>query len=655
MLRVAVIGGGPGGLVTLKFLKTAHKYFGGEPVDVTLFEAGLEIGGTFVNKIYENAEMVSSKYLTAFSDYRIDADAPSFVTPQDYVTYLNGYCKKFGLFQHIRLGTKVVKVSRGGPQQQQSTNQDGGGGGGYTLTVVEERNDGNKQVVEHHHFDAVAVCNGLHNKPADPRVPGLHHSGRVLHSSEVKTRRDFFQGGDDRPRVAILGAGETAMDMAHLAVTTEGVESVMMCHKNGFFVAPKKIPEPTVLGFWRGSDNPKPIDTAVASLFDTAYCHPRLQRGTMIWTYYTWCVQLLMYLATGTWYGMDQWVGEYAADRLHVDGIFLVKSVRAMPYIAPRWRQNTAWQRLRAFFCQMPLENVGDKRIQVAPWPARVNPDGTWVFPDDTGRPEYAEVRDVADYRPTVVVCCTGYDREFPFLDDGFEPTQDQADVRGVYCAEDVTVGYIGFAQLWVHRLMQWAHTQHHHRREEEEEDDESEPAGNNTIEQIQIQNQTQQQRRALFSHDPNAVPPHDISYQLRPRGAHDLARHKGGVDHESYAYQLALDLGAAPTFTFMVRQGSPRALWTWAMGSNFNPKFRLVGPYSSAENGREAALDIMRGELFRVTSRLGGGVFFFWYSLVPFLGFGAMSLALYAWDFVRGPFVAKSKSKGAALHTHME
>ncbi|KAK8026089.1 hypothetical protein PG990_003912 [Apiospora arundinis] len=346
-----------------------------------------------------------------------------------------------------------------------------------------------------------------------------------------------------------------------------------MCHKNGFFVAPKKIPEPTVLGFWRGSDNPKPIDTAVASLFDTAYCHPRLQRGTMIWTYYTWCVQLLMYLATGTWYGMDQWVGEYAADRLHVDGIFLVKSVRAMPYIAPAWRQNTAWQRLRAFFCQMPLEDVGDKRIQVAPWPARVNPDGTWVFPDDTGRPEYAEVRDVADYRPTVVVCCTGYDREFPFLDDGFEPTQDQADVRGIYCADDVTVGYIGFvrpnlgaipplaemqAQLWVHRLMQWAHTQHQHRREEEEDDDGSGPAGENTIEQSQIQTQTQQQRRALFSHDPNAVPPHDISYQLRPRGAHDLARHKGGVDHESYAYQLALDLGAAPTFTFMARQGGP-------------------------------------------------------------------------------------------------
>ena len=43
-------------MVTLKFLKTAHNYFGNEPVNVTLFEAGGEIGGTFVNKIYEDAE-----------------------------------------------------------------------------------------------------------------------------------------------------------------------------------------------------------------------------------------------------------------------------------------------------------------------------------------------------------------------------------------------------------------------------------------------------------------------------------------------------------------------------------------------------------------------------------------------------------------------
>lgn len=168
--------------------------------------------------------MVSSKYLTAFSDYRLEQDDPSFVSPQRYVEYLNSYCEEFNLFPHIRLGVKVVKV--GGPLPPR---QDG-----YTLTV--EHRDGQKV---DHHFDAVAICNGLHNSPVGSRVPGINQCGRVLHSSKFKSRKDFFPEANCRPHVAILGAGETAMDIAHLAVTTEGVESVILCHKNGFFVAPK--------------------------------------------------------------------------------------------------------------------------------------------------------------------------------------------------------------------------------------------------------------------------------------------------------------------------------------------------------------------------------------------------------------------------------
>lgn len=308
-----------------------------------------------------------------------------------------------------------------------------------------------------------------------------------------------------------------------------------------------------------------------------------------------------------------------------------------MPYISPAWRKNTVWQRIRACVSQLPIEDVGSKRIQVAPWPTHVRDDGTWVFPD-TGRPECEEVKDI-NYKPTVVVCCTGYDRAFPFLDEKFQPTLDQANVRGVYSSDDVTIGYIGFvrpnlgaipplaemqAQLWVLRLVQWVHRRDEHDAKEEKEE---------VVGGVKYA-QSAQQKRALFIHDPNAIEPYEISYRLRPRGDHDLAHDKGGVDHESYAYQLALDLGAAPNFSFMVRQG-PRALWTWAMGSNFNPKFRLVGPFAD----RQMALAVMRGELFEVTSRLGGFVFFFWYTIVPFIGFGAMSLGLYARDFVKELF----------------
>lgn len=56
-MKVAVIGGGPAGLVTLKFLATAHEFFPIPPIETMLFEAESEIGGTFVYRVYEDAEV----------------------------------------------------------------------------------------------------------------------------------------------------------------------------------------------------------------------------------------------------------------------------------------------------------------------------------------------------------------------------------------------------------------------------------------------------------------------------------------------------------------------------------------------------------------------------------------------------------------------
>lgn len=102
----------------------------------------------------------------------------------------------------------------------------------------------------------------------------------------------------------------------------------------------------------------------------------------------------------------------------------------------------------------------------------------------------------------------------------------------------------------------------------------------------------------------PDAVAHYEVDYALRARGGHDFFKTKHGVEQESYAYQLALDMGAAPTISFMARQGF-RAFYTWAMGSNFNAKFRLVGPWK----WEAGALSIMRGELFEIVMQTGGGV----------------------------------------------
>lgn len=57
MMRVAVIGGGAAGLVTLKHLLQAHEYFSSEPVEAWLFERETSVGGTFRHRTYEEGEV----------------------------------------------------------------------------------------------------------------------------------------------------------------------------------------------------------------------------------------------------------------------------------------------------------------------------------------------------------------------------------------------------------------------------------------------------------------------------------------------------------------------------------------------------------------------------------------------------------------------
>jgi dimethylaniline monooxygenase (N-oxide forming) len=57
VMRVAVIGGGPSGLVTLKCLINAHEFFSVEPIEARLFESESSVGGTFKHRSYEDAEV----------------------------------------------------------------------------------------------------------------------------------------------------------------------------------------------------------------------------------------------------------------------------------------------------------------------------------------------------------------------------------------------------------------------------------------------------------------------------------------------------------------------------------------------------------------------------------------------------------------------
>ncbi|KAI5458174.1 hypothetical protein BGZ63DRAFT_514779 [Mariannaea sp. PMI_226] len=590
-MKVAVIGGGPAGLTTLKFLVEAHKFFPIKPIEVRLFEAESEIGGTFVYRVYESAELVSSKYLTAFSDFRFPDSAPDFVTPELYVEYLRLYASFFNLWPFIECQTRVENVRRG-PN-----------GRGHILTL--RKKDG----LSLWSCDAVAICSGINVNPVIPDIKGIDRVPTVLHACQLKSRAQF---GVDK-NVIIMGAGETAMDLAHLAVTSK-TRSVTLCHRDGFFCAPKIIPSPQSIynPKRKSSVRPnKPVDTSVASLFDTAYVHPTLQRSQLLWAYYDRWIKSMHWLISGTEEGPDQWVGQMSPGRKYMDSIMLVKSDRALPYMNLGQRSGSWVNRLRGSLLQVPIIETTGKRIDVRSWPTQIDDDGHMRFPaGDIPCDQAGEGKLKAD----LIVFATGYTRAFSFLSAGYSDVS-HANVRGIYKEGDITVGFIGFirpsigaipplaelqAQFWVLHLLQ-----------------------------------EQLPDKLLISRDPNALEQYDLDYELHPRQGYDFFNTKRAVDHESYAYQLALDIGGAPKMTYMMGKGW-KIFFTWSMGSNFNTKFRLVGPWKWEQGAEE----IMSNELFNVVKRSGGYVYLFTYTIIPFVVFGLMSMMLYAGDWVRDCFI---------------
>jgi dimethylaniline monooxygenase (N-oxide forming) len=77
--------------------------------------------------------------------------------------------------------------------------------------------------------DALAICSGLHVTPNIPHIEGLGNVPVVLHSSDFKIKNQFGVGKD----VLIVGSGETGMDLAYMAVTSE-TKSVTLSHRDGF-------------------------------------------------------------------------------------------------------------------------------------------------------------------------------------------------------------------------------------------------------------------------------------------------------------------------------------------------------------------------------------------------------------------------------------
>ncbi|KAK4442431.1 hypothetical protein QBC34DRAFT_454911 [Podospora aff. communis PSN243] len=595
-MRVAVIGAGPSGLVTLKYLLTAHEFFDIDPFEVILLEAEGSVGGTFTYRTYEDAEMVSSKQLTTFSDFRPTSEDPDFLSAARYIRYLNEYCTHFGLWPHIKLSSRVTSLARN-PK------------GGHIVSYTSAESGKTAEWK----CDAVAICSGLHVTPSIPKLDGIENVPVSFHSVDFKTRSQF---GTDKT-VLVLGTGETGMDIAHMAVTSP-TKRVVLSHRDGFLCAPKRIPDPVIFPILGNKPDPTklrvPVDVSTASLFESAYVHPRLH--PLLWANYDWFCKSTLWLVSGSRHGLGQFVGGISDARYHVKKIFFMKSNKAMPYISEPYRaatQSSLLQRIRSSLLQIPILPTHGRHIDLAPWPSHIDRTGTVHF-QPTNRPESHRLRNET-IKPDILIFATGYTQTFPFLNQTPHKTEcyptpsSPSMIRSVFSASDPSAGYIGFvrpsfgaipplsefqAQLWIYTLLH-----------------------------------------------PEIIPTLDLEveefYKLDPPPGWRI---QYGVDHERYAYQLACDMGAAPSFTQVLKvawrskeeDGWWRLPLVWALGANFNVKFRLVGPWRW-----QGATGVLVGELWDTIARRGGFFGHVALSGLPMVVFGTLGLVLWLLEPILG------------------
>ena len=182
-LSCCVVGAGPSGLVVLKELLE------GGFTNISVFEKEKTFGGAFASA-YDSQQFTSSTLISQFSDFCVEGE--KFWTKEEYLTYLARYIEKHKLAGYIHYGCEVQRIKRGSGQ----------------VKIVEMRDGKSLE------FDRVVICSGVNNVPIMPSI--LPEGIEIIHSSQVKRVSEQDEKKKKERRVLVIGAGESATDLALL-------------------------------------------------------------------------------------------------------------------------------------------------------------------------------------------------------------------------------------------------------------------------------------------------------------------------------------------------------------------------------------------------------------------------------------------------------
>ena len=201
---IAVIGGGPSGLVAAK---SAIE----EGFAATIFEKNKGLGGLWhpdFGATWDSMRTNLSKYSCMFSDYPWKEGTEMFPSRHQMYQYLCSYAEAFHLSQHIQFCSEVVHLKH----QEQD--------GKWRLLVRKEDEKIN------HLFDHVIICSGFFSKPAYPEIDRTLFDGRVIHGSQY---RSALAQNLEGQHICVIGGSftgtEIAADLSHHAAKVSHVST----------------------------------------------------------------------------------------------------------------------------------------------------------------------------------------------------------------------------------------------------------------------------------------------------------------------------------------------------------------------------------------------------------------------------------------------
>ncbi|KAK5579354.1 hypothetical protein RB653_009036 [Dictyostelium firmibasis] len=226
--RVAVIGGGPSGIVSSKTALECG-------FDVVLFEKNDNIGGVWSigesGKAWENMKTHISYVSMSFSDFGWDVPnerKPFHPYKEEMFKYLYDYSKHFKVLENTRLNTTVNNIS----MVDNNTSKQWLIKSNKTNTV---ENDKCEQVEEI--FDFVIICTGMFSKKRDINIMDKlkNFKGKIWSSNEYKNSKPFVD-----KKVLVVGGSSSAIEIS--TAMANHTKMVYLNSKKSVYVLKRKFP-----------------------------------------------------------------------------------------------------------------------------------------------------------------------------------------------------------------------------------------------------------------------------------------------------------------------------------------------------------------------------------------------------------------------------